>query len=154
MDNMDKHLEKAMEGIEMKLKSVDQELKEMGEGKKGDKMLFRLLDVNADGVLSVDELQRYLVEKKAEAKVFAHYDANGDGVWNFEEASRYAMESILGSIFRKVDVDQSGSIDFDEHFMALKMNQAMIKAAKDKKPSQQERKENNNQNIELGIDKG
>ena len=144
---MDEHLQKAMEGIDMKLKSVDQELKQMEEVKKADKMLFKLLDINGDGVLSVDELQRYLVEKKAEAKVFAHYDANGDGVWNFEEASRYAMESILGSIFRKVDVDQSGSIDFDEHFMAFKMNQAiMMKAVqKNKDAGQQEREEKNDQ---------
>ena len=143
---MDKHLEKAMGGIEMKLKSVDKELKEMEEVKKGEKIFFKLLDVNGDGALSFDEIEHYLVEKKAEAKVFDHYDVNGDGVWNFIEASNYALVSILGSIFRNVDVDHSGSIDFDEHFMAYKINQAMMEAAKKKKPRQQERKENNNQN--------
>ena len=97
------------------------------EKKDIDKM-FKALDTNGDGKLSKDELETGLLNyygtkltQDELLETFKKCDSDGNGFFDYSEFVLAAMDQRvildkkkLESVFRKLDIDKSGTIEVNE----------------------------------------
>jgi Ca2+-binding EF-hand superfamily protein len=77
----------------------------------GPRMVFADLDLNADGALTLDELE------SAPATRFANSDANNDGLLSRDELlaqGRGRLERGVDRMLSRVDTNQDGAISLEE----------------------------------------
>merc|ERR1712039_927338 len=98
---------------------------QMNEGQMKDlEDMFRLLDKNGDGVLSLQEVQEGIAGSSVASQLewlFLELDTDGDGELQYTEflaaalsAHRYLQEDIAWAAFKKFDVSSKGAITSDD----------------------------------------
>merc|ERR1712039_590845 len=94
---------------------------QMNEGQMKDlEDMFRLLDKNGDGVLSLQEVQEGIAGSPVGSQLewlFKELDTNGDGELQYTEflaaalsAQRYLQHDMAWSAFKKFDLSDAGAI--------------------------------------------
>ena len=123
MDTLLKSVKSKLRMSESEIRKLIREVDQNGDGKVDVQEFFKMIECGKKR----DVIYKELVKRSGIRQSFQKYDVNGDGVITRDEFRRIVeakyqtkmMPGQIDTLMDKVDVNQSGMIDYEEFYKAF-----------------------------------